>query len=100
MAEGRKHPRIVSFLLPLLVVALVWAAMYSLKLLPGQKESTGPLLVSVGHDYYVTVSLVELSEKDAADERWDAIRDRLARAAVGAAADSGRYSSLGTGVLP
>ena len=34
------------------------------------------------------------------DERWDAIRDRLARAAVGAAADSGRYSAVATGVLP
>ena len=34
------------------------------------------------------------------DERWDAIRDRLARASVGAGSDSGSYGALGTGVLP
>ncbi len=34
------------------------------------------------------------------DERWDAVRDRLARAAVSAPSDSGPYAALGTGVLP
>ena len=34
------------------------------------------------------------------DERWDAVRDRLSRAAVEASGESGPYAALGTGVLP
>lgn len=75
MAEGRRHARVISFLLPLAVVALVWAGMHSLRLLPGQGGVSAPLTVAVGKDYYVTVSLVELSEKDPAGERWDAISE-------------------------
>jgi hypothetical protein len=62
---------------------------------------------SFGHDLYANLRTLDkagcariLVQEVPGDERWDAIRDRLARAAVGAAADSGRYSSLGTGVLP
>jgi L-threonylcarbamoyladenylate synthase len=60
-----------------------------------------------GHDLYANLRTLDkagcariLVQEVPGDERWDAIRDRLARAAVGAAVDSGRYSALGTGVLP
>ena len=60
-----------------------------------------------GHDLYANLRTLDkagcariLVQEVPGDERWDAVRDRLARAAVGAAADSGRYSALGTGVLP
>jgi L-threonylcarbamoyladenylate synthase len=60
-----------------------------------------------GHDLYANLRTLDkagcariLVQEVPGDERWDAIRDRLARAAVGAATDSGRYSALGTGVLP
>jgi L-threonylcarbamoyladenylate synthase len=62
---------------------------------------------SFGHDLYANLRALDkagcariLVQEVPGDERWDAIRDRLARAAVGAAADSGRYSAVATGVLP
>ena len=69
--------------------------------------NAGKRAESFGHDLYANLRTLDkagcariLVQEVPGDERWDAIRDRLARAAVGAAADSGRYSSLGTGVLP
>jgi L-threonylcarbamoyladenylate synthase len=60
-----------------------------------------------GHDLYANLRTLDkagcvriLVQEVPADERWDAIRDRLARAAVGAPAESGPYEALGTGVLP
>jgi L-threonylcarbamoyladenylate synthase len=62
---------------------------------------------SFGHDLYANLRALDkagcariLVQEVPGDERWDAIRDRLTRAAVGAATDSGRFSALGTGVLP
>ena len=69
--------------------------------------NAGKRAEAFGHDLYANLRTLDkagcariLVQEVPGDERWDAIRDRLARAAVGAAADSGRYSSLGTGVLP
>lgn len=69
--------------------------------------NAGKRAESFGHDLYANLRTLDkagcariLVQEVPGDERWDAIRDRVARAAVGAAADSGRYSSLGTGVLP
>lgn len=69
--------------------------------------NAGKRAESFGHDLYANLRTLDkagcariLVQEVPGDERWDAIRDRLARAAVGAGADSGRYSSLGTGVLP
>ena len=62
---------------------------------------------SYGHDLYSNLRALDkagcariLVQEVPGDERWDAIRARLARAAVGAAVDSGRFAALGTGVLP
>jgi len=60
-----------------------------------------------GHDLYANLRTLDkagcariLVQEVPGDERWDAVRDRIARAAVGAATDSGSYAALGTGVLP
>nr|PZN66214.1 MAG: threonylcarbamoyl-AMP synthase [Pseudomonadota bacterium] len=60
-----------------------------------------------GHDLYANLRALDkagcariLVQEVPADERWDAVRDRLARAAVSAPAESGPYAALGTGVLP
>ena len=60
-----------------------------------------------GHDLYANLRALDkagcariLVQEVPGDERWDAIRDRIARAAVGAATDSGRYAAVATGVLP
>jgi L-threonylcarbamoyladenylate synthase len=59
------------------------------------------------HDLYANLRTLDkagcariLVQEVPPDEKWDAVRDRLSRAAEGAAMDSGRYSALGTGVLP
>ncbi|HXR53226.1 MAG TPA: L-threonylcarbamoyladenylate synthase [Steroidobacteraceae bacterium] len=69
--------------------------------------NAGKRAEAFGHDLYANLRTLDkagcariLVQEVPGDERWDAVRDRLARGAVGAAADSGRYSSLGTGVLP
>ena len=69
--------------------------------------NAGKRAEAFGHDLYANLRTLDkagcariLVQEVPGDERWDAIRDRLARGAVGAAADSGRYSALGTGVLP
>jgi L-threonylcarbamoyladenylate synthase len=69
--------------------------------------NAGKRAEAFGHDLYANLRTLDkagcariLVQEVPGDERWDAVRDRLARAAVGAAADSGRYSALGTGVLP
>jgi L-threonylcarbamoyladenylate synthase len=60
-----------------------------------------------GHDLYANLRTLDkagcariLVQEVPTDERWDAVRDRLARASAGASAESGRYGALGTGVLP
>jgi L-threonylcarbamoyladenylate synthase len=60
-----------------------------------------------GHDLYANLRALDkagcariLVQEVPGDERWDAIRDRISRAAVGAATDSGRYAAVATGVLP
>jgi len=60
-----------------------------------------------GHDLYANLRALDKSgcarilvQEVPGDERWDAVRDRLARAAVSAPSDSGPYAALGTGVLP
>jgi len=69
--------------------------------------NAGKRAEAFGHDLYANLRTLDkagcariLVQEVPGDERWDAIRDRLARAAVGAAADSDRHASLGTGVLP
>src|SRR5512139_190294 len=69
--------------------------------------NAGKRAEAFGHDLYANLRTLDkagcariLVQEVPGDERWDAIRDRLARAAAGAAADSDSYSSLGTGVLP
>jgi len=69
--------------------------------------NAGKRAEAFGHDLYANLRTLDkagcariLVQEVPGDERWDAVRDRLARAAVGAAADSGRFSALGTGVLP
>ncbi|HYP81094.1 MAG TPA: L-threonylcarbamoyladenylate synthase [Steroidobacteraceae bacterium] len=69
--------------------------------------NAGKRAEAFGHDLYANLRTLDkagcariLVQEVPGDERWDAVRDRLARGAVGAAADSGRYSALGTGVLP
>jgi len=69
--------------------------------------NAGKRAEAFGHDLYANLRTLDkagcariLVQEVPGDERWDAIRDRLARGAVGAAADSGRYAALGTGVLP
>jgi L-threonylcarbamoyladenylate synthase len=69
--------------------------------------NAGKRAEAFGHDLYANLRTLDkagcariLVQEVPGDERWDAVRDRLARAAVGAASDSGRYASLGTGVLP
>jgi L-threonylcarbamoyladenylate synthase len=60
-----------------------------------------------GHDLYANLRTLDkagcariLVQEVPSDERWDAVRDRLARASVSAPAESGPYAALGTGVLP
>jgi L-threonylcarbamoyladenylate synthase len=69
--------------------------------------NSGKRAESFGHDLYANLRTLDkagcariLVQEVPSDERWDAIRDRLARAAVGATPDSGRYAALATGVLP
>jgi L-threonylcarbamoyladenylate synthase len=68
--------------------------------------NAGKRAEAFAHDLYANLRTLDkagcariLVQEVPGDERWDAVRDRLARAAVGAA-DSGRYASLATGVLP
>ena len=60
-----------------------------------------------GRDLYANLRTLDkagcariLVQEVPGDERWDAVRDRLARASVGAGTESGPYAALGTGVLP
>jgi L-threonylcarbamoyladenylate synthase len=69
--------------------------------------NAGKRAEAFAHDLYANLRTLDkagcariLVQEVPGDERWDAIRDRLARAAVGAGADSGSYGALGTGVLP
>jgi len=69
--------------------------------------NAGKRAEAFGHDLYANLRTLDkagcariLVQEVPGDERWDAVRDRLARAAVGAGADSGSYGALGTGVLP
>jgi L-threonylcarbamoyladenylate synthase len=69
--------------------------------------NAGKRAEAFGHDLYANLRTLDkagcariLVQEVPGDERWDAIRDRLARASVGAGADSGSYGALGTGVLP
>ncbi|HXC58306.1 MAG TPA: L-threonylcarbamoyladenylate synthase [Steroidobacteraceae bacterium] len=69
--------------------------------------NAGKRAEAFGHDLYANLRTLDkagcariLVQEVPGDERWDAIRDRLARASVGAGSDSGSYGALGTGVLP
>lgn len=69
--------------------------------------NAGKRAEAFGHDLYANLRTLDkagcariLVQEVPGDERWDAVRDRLARAAIGAAADSGSFQALGTGVLP
>src|SRR5262245_35642874 len=69
--------------------------------------NAGKRAEAFGHDLYANLRTLDkagcariLVQEVPGDERWDAVRDRLARASVGAGADSGSYGALGTGVLP
>lgn len=60
-----------------------------------------------GHDLYANLRTLDkagcariLVQEVPGDERWDAVRDRIARAAASAVSDSGEFSAPGTGVLP
>lgn len=69
--------------------------------------NAGKRAEAFGHDLYANLRTLDkagcariLVQEVPGDERWDAVRDRIARAAVGAPDDSGPYAALGTGVLP
>jgi L-threonylcarbamoyladenylate synthase len=69
--------------------------------------NAGKRAEAFGHDLYANLRTLDkagcariLVQEVPGDERWDAVRDRLARASVGAGSDSGSYGALGTGVLP
>jgi L-threonylcarbamoyladenylate synthase len=69
--------------------------------------NAGKRAEAFGHDLYANLRTLDkagcariLVQEVPGDERWDAVRDRLARAAVGAPSESGPYAALGTGVLP
>jgi L-threonylcarbamoyladenylate synthase len=69
--------------------------------------NAGKRAEAFGHDLYANLRALDragcariLVQEVPGEERWDAVRDRLARASVGAAAESGPYAALGTGVLP
>src|SRR5688572_7300316 len=69
--------------------------------------NAGKRAEAFGHDLYANLRTLDkagcariLVQEVPGDERWDAVRDRLARAAVGAPGESGPYAALGTGVLP
>jgi L-threonylcarbamoyladenylate synthase len=70
--------------------------------------NAGKRAEAFGHDLYANLRTLDkagcariLVQEVPDDERWDAIRDRLVRAAAATVAtDSGRYASLETGVLP
>ena len=69
--------------------------------------NAGKRAESFGHDLYTNLRTLDkagcariLVQEVPGDERWDAVRDRLARAAASAASDSGSYGALGAGVLP
>ncbi len=70
-AEVRRSFRF--YLYPLLVVGVVGAFLFALELAPpfGRQELSPPK-VTLGRDYYVTVSLVELSPSDG-DSLWDPV---------------------------
>jgi hypothetical protein len=71
--------RIGCFLLPLLLVVAVGALLFALGIAPRFDKSVedSPLQprVIVGKDYYVTVSLLELSERDGAGNPWDSLTE-------------------------
>jgi L-threonylcarbamoyladenylate synthase len=73
--------------------------------------NAGKRAEAFGHDLYANLRTLDkagcariLVQEVPGDERWDAVRDRIARAASGSvaqsAADSGSYGALATGVLP
>ncbi len=69
--------------------------------------NAGKRAEAYGHDLYANLRTLDkagcariLVQEVPGDERWDAVRDRLARASVSAPAESGPYAALGTGVLP
>jgi L-threonylcarbamoyladenylate synthase len=69
--------------------------------------NAGKRAETFGHDLYANLRALDkagcariLVQEVPGDERWDAVRDRIARAAVSAPVDSGQFSALGTGVLP
>ena len=55
--------------------------------------------MATGEDIALVLARILLQEVPG-DERWDAVRDRIARAAASAATDGGEYAALDTGVLP
>jgi L-threonylcarbamoyladenylate synthase len=69
--------------------------------------NAGKRAANFGHDLYANLRALDkagctriLVQEVPADERWDAVRDRIARAAVSAPGDSGPYAALPAGVLP
>ena len=69
--------------------------------------NAGKRAEAYGHDLYANLRTLDkagcariLVQEVPGDERWDAVRDRLARASVSAPSESGPYAALGTGVLP
>jgi hypothetical protein len=69
--------------------------------------NAGKRAEAFGHDLYANLRALDkagcariLVQEVPGDERWDAVRDRIARAAVSASSESGPYAALGTGVLP
>jgi L-threonylcarbamoyladenylate synthase len=69
--------------------------------------NAGKRAEAYGHDLYANLRALDkagcariLVQEVPGDERWDAVRDRIARAAVSASSESGPYAALGTGVLP
>jgi L-threonylcarbamoyladenylate synthase len=69
--------------------------------------NAGTRAEAFGHDLYANLRTLDkagcariLLQEVPGDERWDAVRDRIARAAASAATDGGEYAALDTGVLP
>jgi L-threonylcarbamoyladenylate synthase len=69
--------------------------------------NAGKRAESYGHDFYANLRTLDkagcariLVQEVPGEERWDAVRDRIARAAAGASAVSDLDAAPGTGVLP